>query len=652
MNRGLGQVLLAAAVALSGVSLGASEAEAFCGFFVSDVKQPLYNSATQVVMMRDGTQTVLSMRNNYQGPTEDFAMVVPVPQVLSEESVKTLDDAIFARMNKFSAPRMVEYHERNPCGSRRRRGFGMQKGKVMESAMAPTSADASGAEEPVVKIEAQFEVGEYEILILSAKESNGLEKWLLANKYNIPSGAAKVLAPYIAQGMYFFVAKVNSDKVKFDDKGNAMLSPLRFHYDTEEFSLPIRLGLLNADGAQDLIVHILSREGRYKVANYKNVAIPTNLIIDKKVRPDFATFYDQLFQATVDANPKSVITEFAWGGTPGPQHSPPVKCDPCVEPPYQTWESEIWSLGAELLSTAPSDMTNLRQAIIKTELTVGEVTAEVDVPPTAPIPAETMTPDGADAPEEDETTAENDESAPTPTAEGGPVPTPMFDTRQVRDLFERYNAQLEQCHVQFVRDNGVATPFDYEMVFTIDSTGKILSIADNKNDSALAQQAIQYYARCVFSGGDRLVGPRVGTAKVTVPMSFATSARDGALFDIRNWTVTRLHARYTAEEVDEDLIFEMAPAIVGGRGTPRGVNPVMDTEPRTSQLNNFQARYMILYPYEEFHFCWRPERGIWTGGQSSGTSRQIESSLKAGEQFNLREVIRSDIPLVSGRARE
>ena len=102
----------------------------------------------------------------------------------------------------------------------------------------------------------------------------------------------------------------------------------------------------------------------------------------------------------------------------------------------------------------------------------------------------------------------------------------------------------------------------------------------------------------------------------------------------------------------QDLIFEMAPAIVGGRGTPRGVNPVMDTEPRTSQLNNFQARYMILYPYEEFHFCWRPERGIWTGGQSSGTSRQIESSLKAGEQFNLREVIRSDIPLVSGRARE
>ena len=43
-----------------------------------------------VVLMRDGTRTVLSMQNNYQGPPEDFAMVVPVPVVLQKENVKTL----------------------------------------------------------------------------------------------------------------------------------------------------------------------------------------------------------------------------------------------------------------------------------------------------------------------------------------------------------------------------------------------------------------------------------------------------------------------------------------------------------------------------------------------------------------------------------
>ena len=229
------------------LTLAPTEAEAFCGFYVSGADQEMYNNATMVVMMREGTKTVLSMRNNYQGPTEDFAMVIPVPQVLSEESVKTLDDAIFARMNKFSAPRMVEYHERNPCANRGRRGFGMKK-SMSRDMMAPVQERAATEEESTVTIEAQFEVGEYEILILSAKESNGLEKWLLSNKYNIPKGVSAALAPYIAQGMYFFVAKVNAKKVKFDSKGNALLSPLRFHYRSEDFSLPVRLGLLNAKG--------------------------------------------------------------------------------------------------------------------------------------------------------------------------------------------------------------------------------------------------------------------------------------------------------------------------------------------------------------------------------------------------------------------
>jgi hypothetical protein len=67
-----------------------------------------------------------------------------------------------------------------------------------------------------------------------------------------------MMKPYIESGMFFFVAKVNLKKVKREN-GRAVLSPLRFHYDTDTFQLPVRLGLLNARGPQDLIVHILAR---------------------------------------------------------------------------------------------------------------------------------------------------------------------------------------------------------------------------------------------------------------------------------------------------------------------------------------------------------------------------------------------------------
>ncbi|MCA9637636.1 MAG: DUF2330 domain-containing protein [Myxococcales bacterium] len=39
-------------------------ADAFCGFYVSGADAALFNNATLVVLMREGTRTVLSMQNN------------------------------------------------------------------------------------------------------------------------------------------------------------------------------------------------------------------------------------------------------------------------------------------------------------------------------------------------------------------------------------------------------------------------------------------------------------------------------------------------------------------------------------------------------------------------------------------------------------
>ena len=74
----------------------------------------------------------------------------------------------------------------------------------------------------MVVVEAQFEVGEYEIVILSANDSTALEGWLQQNGYNIPDGAEPVLRPYIEAGMKFFVAKVNTELVAFSEEGEAM----------------------------------------------------------------------------------------------------------------------------------------------------------------------------------------------------------------------------------------------------------------------------------------------------------------------------------------------------------------------------------------------------------------------------------------------
>lgn len=326
---------IAAAAGLTSLT-AAHPASAFCGFYVSGADTKLFNNATQVVLMREGTRTVLSMQNNYQGPPENFAMVIPVPVVLREENVKTLPRQIFDRIDKLGAPRLVEYWEQDPCQPL----YPLKFFSVQEGGAPPMPMARGGKPDLGVKIEAQFTVGEYQIVILSARDSGGLDTWLKQSGYKIPDGSEPYLRPYVTAGMKFFVAKVDTKKVKFE-KGMATLSPLRFHYDSDLFHLPVRLGLVNSAGTQDLIVNILAKDKRYEVANYDNVTIPTNIDVSDSTRQSFGTFYASLFDRTLTKFPKAVVTEYSWDAG---------SCDPCPLPALDA--SELVTFGADALPSS------------------------------------------------------------------------------------------------------------------------------------------------------------------------------------------------------------------------------------------------------------------------------------------------------------
>ena len=94
--------------------------------------------------MRKGNRTVMSMSNNYQGPLEDFAMVVPVPVILKKENVKTLPSNVFNKIDKLSAPRLVEYWEKDPCH--------IPRPRKLRSAMPRRALSGMAAEAEVVEL--------------------------------------------------------------------------------------------------------------------------------------------------------------------------------------------------------------------------------------------------------------------------------------------------------------------------------------------------------------------------------------------------------------------------------------------------------------------------------------------------------------------
>ena len=296
----------------------------FCGFYVSKADGTLKNKTSQVILVRDGNRTVITMYNDYKGDVKDFAMVVPVPVVLRKDDIHVVDQSIFQRLNDYSAPRLVEYWDQNPCNNYDEYS---KKDSDSKGVLSEVVVTAMGIQRKSlgVKIEAKYLIGEYDILILSAKESGGLKEWLTINGYKIPAGAEEVLDPYIKSNLKFFVVKVNeAEKKKL--KGD-FLRPIQISFNSPRFMLPIRLGMANSDGDQDLIVYAFTRKGRIECTNYRNVSIPTGNNIPLFVQKNFGSFYSNLFDRQWNKEDKSVgFLEYAWDVSPQNFYH----CDPCI----------------------------------------------------------------------------------------------------------------------------------------------------------------------------------------------------------------------------------------------------------------------------------------------------------------------------------
>src|SRR6476659_7240585 len=206
-------------------------ARSFCGFYVAKADTKLFNKASQVVLVRQDDRTVLTMANDCKGDPKEFAVVIPVPSVLQKEQIHVGDKALLDHLDAYSAPRLVEYFDDNPC---RPVMYPMAQATGVPRAGGGGRGGARQTDQALgVTIEAQYTIGEYDILILSAQQSQGLETWLRQNGYRIPAGAASVIASYLKQNMRFFVARVNlSEQAKL---GFSYLRPLQVAYESPKF---------------------------------------------------------------------------------------------------------------------------------------------------------------------------------------------------------------------------------------------------------------------------------------------------------------------------------------------------------------------------------------------------------------------------------
>lgn len=330
--------LLLSGLAALTLSVTSPLAEAFCGFYVAKADTQLFNQASKVVLVRDGNRTVLTLANDFSGDVRDFALVVPVPTFLERGQIQVGDKGLLEHLDAYTAPRLVEYFDEDPCRPPR----AMSTLTAAPAAKGLPDKSVAGAKALGVTIEAQYTVGEYDILILDAQQSAGLATWLKQEGYRIPDGAEPVLESYLNQKNRFFVARVNlAEQAK---QGGTWLRPLQIAYESPKFMLPIRLGTVNAKSTQDLFVFAITRKGRVETTNYRNVKLPADMDLPVFVKSEFNDFYTAMFSDQVKkADGRAVFTEYAWDMS---------WCDPCAADPLSA--DQLRRLGVMWLDENPT----------------------------------------------------------------------------------------------------------------------------------------------------------------------------------------------------------------------------------------------------------------------------------------------------------
>jgi hypothetical protein len=316
------------------LTLLVSSAQAFCGTYVGQAGSSIYNSVSTLAIARQGTRTTLTLSNDFEGDASDFAMLIPVPEVLGPEDVSVVGSDVVGRLDQYSAPRLVSYtcEDLEYAEESYAQGCGIIQQEYVVLADGAGMGIGEDADDSVT-VEATFAEGDYEIVILSAEESGDLMRWLSDNGYELPAGAGPILQEYIDSGSFFFAAKVRLGTLP---EGKQWLSPLQFGYDSEFFGLPIRIGTASSSGIQDLIVFAVTRseDGEVGIANYPEVQVEQECMYDS-TDEDFGTFYNRKLTESMEGG-AAWVKEYSWA---------PYHCDPCPAPPLT--DADLQEIGFE-----------------------------------------------------------------------------------------------------------------------------------------------------------------------------------------------------------------------------------------------------------------------------------------------------------------
>lgn len=297
-----------------------SAAWAFCGLYVTEPGKTIHNQGSAVILAHTDGRTTITVAADFTGDVTDFGMLIPIPTTLQEGDVTVVSPDLFGFLDAYTTPKLVSYTCDDMQAVRHDvPSVSIGCGVEYEMNSNPLPRDDT------VEVESRFTVGEYEIAVLSAEQGSDLTAWLTANGFAAPQDDRGIVQTYLDNGTHFLAARVVLEALP---EGQAWLSPLRFSYAAPILALPIRIGTINAEGAQDLTVYTITsaEDGPTRITNYPEVAPADECLW----RPDAAnepldTFYQRQIAQALGG-------QAGWWTEYSIETVGVANCDPCTGP--------------------------------------------------------------------------------------------------------------------------------------------------------------------------------------------------------------------------------------------------------------------------------------------------------------------------------
>jgi hypothetical protein len=246
-----------------------------CGGLFCSASAPVNQAAERIIFSKNEDQTVTAVvQIQYEGPSEEFAWVLPVPGI---PEVKVSSDLAFTRLQQAS----------NPQYSFTTEVEGKCKSGDSSSAFGPTADSETGGAggaggEGGVNVLASGTVGPYDFVVIEPDASyeqigDVVIEWLTLEGYDVvppggdPDDIATLLGSYFQGEMNLIAFRLT----KGNDTGT--IRPIWITYESDQPMIPIRPTAVAANDDMGVMVWVLG-ESRAVPVNYKALELNQVLI--------------------------------------------------------------------------------------------------------------------------------------------------------------------------------------------------------------------------------------------------------------------------------------------------------------------------------------------------------------------------------------